>query len=37
MANNFISSFDNDEEHAIHSKSDNKEIMSKHEADTVIK
>ena len=27
IANNFISSIDNDEEHVMHSKSDNTEIM----------
>ena len=37
IANNFISSTDNDEEHAMHSKSDNIEIMIKDEADEVIK
>ena len=37
IANNFISSIDNDEEHAIHSKSDNIEIMISDEADEVIK
>ena len=36
--NNFISSKDdNDEEHLMHSKSDNIEIMISHEADEVIK
>ena len=34
---NFISSIDNDEEHVIHSKSDNIEIMINNEADEAIK
>ena len=37
MANNFISSIDNDEEVVMHSKSDNIEIMINNEADEVIK
>ena len=37
MANNFISSIDNDEERVMHSKSDNIEIMISDEADEVIK
>ena len=37
IANNFISSADNDEEHIIHSKRDNIEIMITDEADEVIK
>ena len=37
IANNFISSIDNDEEHAMYSKSDNIEIMINDEADKVIK
>ena len=37
IANNFISSIDNDEEHVMHSKSDNIEIMINHEANEVIK
>ena len=37
IANNFISSIDNDEERVIHSKSDNIEIMINDEADKVIK
>ena len=37
IANNFISSIDNDEEHVMHSKSDNIEIMINDEADEVIK
>ena len=37
IANNFISSIDNNEEHVIHSKSDNIEIMINDEADEVIK
>ena len=36
VANNFISSIDNDEEHVMHSKNDNLEIMIKDEADNVI-
>ena len=36
IANNFISSTDSDEERAIHSKSDNKEIMINDEADELI-
>ena len=34
IANNFISSIDNDEEHVMHSKSDNIEIMISHGADS---
>ena len=37
LANNFISSIDNDEGHVMHSKSDNIEIMINEEADEVIK
>ena len=37
MANNFISSIDNDEKHVIHSKSDKIEIMINDEADEVVK
>ena len=37
IANNFISSIDNDEERVMHSKSDNIEIMISDEADEVIK
>ena len=37
IANNFISSIDNDEEHLIHSKCDNIGIMINDEADEVIK
>ena len=37
IANKFISFIDNDEEHAMHSKSDNVEIMINDEADEVIK
>ena len=37
IANNFISSLDNDEEYVIHSKSDNIEIMINEEADEDIK
>ena len=37
IANNFISSIDNDEERAIHSKSDNIEIMINDEADEALK
>ena len=37
IANNFISSLDNDEEFVIHSKSDNIEIMINEEADEDIK
>ena len=37
IANNFSSSIDNDEEHVMHSKSDNMEIMIGDEADEVIK
>ena len=37
IANNFISSLDNDEKHVMHSKSDNIEIMINEEADDVIK
>ena len=36
-SNNFISSIDNDEEHVIHSKSDNIEIMIDDKAYKVIK
>ena len=37
IANNFISSIDNDEECVMHSKSDNIEIMINDEADEVVK
>ena len=37
IANNFISSIDNDEKHVMHSKSDSIEIMINDEADEVIK
>ena len=37
IENNFISSIDNDEEHVLHSKSDNIEIMINDKADEVIK
>ena len=37
IANNFISSLDNDEKHVMHSKSDNIEIMINEEADDVMK
>ena len=37
IANNFICSIDNDEEHVMHSRSDNIEIMINDEADEVIK
>ena len=37
IANNVLSSMDNDEEHVIHSKSDNIEIMINDEADEIIK
>ena len=37
MANNFISSIENDEERVMHSKSDNIEIMINDEVDQVIK
>ena len=37
IAINFISSIDNDEEHVVHSKIDNIEIMINDEADEVIK
>ena len=37
IANNVISSIDNDDEHIMHSKSDNIEIMTNDEADEVIK
>ena len=36
IANNFISSIDNDEEHVMHSKSDNIEIMMNDKADEII-
>ena len=36
IANNFVSSIDNDEEHVMHSKSDNIEIMMNDEADEII-
>ena len=36
IANNFISSIDNDEERVIHLKSDNIEIMMNDEADKII-
>ena len=37
IANNFISSIDNDEEHIMHSRSDDIEIIINDEADKVIK
>ena len=37
IANNFISSIDNDEERVMHSKSDNIEIMISDKPDEVIK
>ena len=37
IANNFISSIDNDEEHLIHSNSENIKIMISDKADEVIK
>ena len=37
MPNNFISSKDNDEEHVMHSKSDNIEAMNNDEAEEVLK
>ena len=37
MANNFISSTDNDEQSVMHSESDNIQIMINDEADEVIK
>ena len=37
IANNFVSSIDNDEERVMHSKCDNIEIMVNDEADKVIK
>ena len=37
IANYFVSSIDNDEEHAVDSKSDNIEIMNNYQADEVIK
>ena len=37
IANNFISFIDNDEEHLIHSRSDNIETMTNDEATEVIK
>ena len=37
IANNFISSIDNDEERVMHSKCDNTEILISDEADEVIK
>ena len=37
IANNFISSIDNDEEHVMHSKSDNTEIIISDVVDEVIK
>ena len=37
IENNFISSIDNDEEHVLHSKSDNMETMINDKADEVIK
>ena len=37
VANFFISSIDNDEEHWMHSKSDNIEIITNDESDEVIK
>ena len=36
IANNFISSIDNDKEHAMHSKSDDIEIMLNDKADEII-
>ena len=36
IANNFISTIDNDEERVMHSQSDNKEIMMNDEADEII-
>ena len=36
IANNFISSIDNDEEHVMHSKSDYIEIMINDEVDKII-
>ena len=37
IANNFISPIDNDEEHVMHSKSNDRKIMINDEADEVIK
>ena len=37
VVNSFISSIDNDEEHVMHSKSDNIEVIINDEADEVIK
>ena len=37
IANNFISSIDNDEEHVMHSKNNNIEIMINDEADEIVK
>ena len=37
IANNFISSIDNDEERIMHSKNDNIEIMINDEVDEVVK
>ena len=37
IANNFIFSIDNDEEHVMHSKCDNIEVMINDEADEVMK
>ena len=37
IANNFISSVNNDEEHKMHSKGYNIKVMMNHEADDVIK
>ena len=37
IANNFISSIDTDEEHVMHSKRNNREIMINDEADEVTK
>ena len=37
IANNFFSAIDNDEDHVIHSKSNNMEIMINDEADKVMK
>ena len=37
IANNFISSIDNDEESVMHSKSDNREITINDKADKIIK
>ena len=37
IANNFIFSIDNDEEHVMHSKCDNIEVMINDEADEIMK